>query len=327
MNPQKIIAQSLVPLRRNMISLMSWGLVLLSLLSMTRFINRADWWLVDLCSHFPVQYGLLALLCVGLAVWKRAWLLGSIAGLLLLINFSVFAEYRSTVPYHPVPGKTFTLYLANVWRLNAGLDRTIDDILQVAPHCVFLMEVTPAHLDPLQPLLQHFPSQIIYPKENTTGFLFLSQYPVMTSQIITRADHGHRAILVAELSIDHHPVIIYGVHPHAPAWRKRFQKRNTQLRWLAERLDDHEDPAIVVGDFNATPFSPAFQAFLTASGLHDPRQENGWYPSWPVYMPLWWLPIDHILVNSQLQISQFSTRSSIGSDHYPVVATLVFSQR
>jgi endonuclease/exonuclease/phosphatase (EEP) superfamily protein YafD len=81
-------------------------------------------------------------------------------------------------------------------------------------------------------------------------------------------------------------------------------------------------PVIVAGDFNATPFSPIFRKVIKISGLKDSREGFGWQPSWPTYVPLLWLPIDHILVSSEIQVHNRATGSFIGSDHYPVFADL-----
>jgi endonuclease/exonuclease/phosphatase family metal-dependent hydrolase len=308
------------PVQQRLKGVLVGSLVILAALSGIRFITLPDIWLIDLCAHFPVQYGLLAVVLCGICLWRRHLALGGVALLLAGVNLSVFISYRPHTAGFPPHNTTLRLYLANVWRFNTHLGTLSKEIERLNADCVFLMEVTPNHLPALQPLLNQFPVRLVHPMPDTTGFVFLSRHAVANSQIITSPEHGNRAILVAELQLPQTTLMLYGIHPKAPVWRPRFHKRNALFWWLAEQVRAKALPTIVVGDFNATPFSPAFQAFLDRSSLVDPRRQHGWHPSWPSYMPLCWLPIDHILVSSAFRVHHFSTTPSIGSDHAPVFA-------
>ena len=82
-------------------------------------------------------------------------------------------------------------------------------------------------------------------------------------------------------------------------------------------------PLAVVGDFNATPWSAHFRRWTSAAGMHIGRGSQGLAYTWPTSMPLLWIPIDTCVVNNGLQIVTQRRGSRIGSDHYPLVTTLV----
>ena len=295
---------------------------ILALLSISRFTGITEYWLVDLCSHFPVQYGIVSLVLLVICLWSKRFLLGILAAILCMMNFSIFVDYRAT-SQPPLSGEnTFTVYLANVWRFNPVFTKLEQEITHVDADCVLLLEVTPEWREPLQPIIQHFPYHLGEVAKGPTGFLFLSRYPIIDHHVSSFAEHGKRPLLSATLQIEQKRVTFYGVHPHAPVLRRKFHNRNRQLLWLADRIAGSPDPVIVAGDFNTTPFSPVFQEVLARSGLKDPRVEAGWQPSWPTYMPLFWLPIDHILVSSEIQVYRVSTGKFIWSDHYPIIAEL-----
>jgi endonuclease/exonuclease/phosphatase family metal-dependent hydrolase len=77
---------------------------------------------------------------------------------------------------------------------------------------------------------------------------------------------------------------------------------------------------IVLGDFNCTPWSPAYRA-LCVPGL---RSATRLALSWHAKLPLW--PIDHIFYRGPLEVIRSGTWSAAGardaSDHLPVIAEL-----
>jgi endonuclease/exonuclease/phosphatase family metal-dependent hydrolase len=100
-------------------------------------------------------------------------------------------------------------------------------------------------------------------------------------------------------------------------------RRNEQLALLAERARAVTLPLVVVGDMNITPFSPWFQQLLVDGALRSAADGFGWQPSWPSFIPLAGIQIDHALVNSRVAVEHFTRGSPTGSDHLPIVTDLV----
>jgi endonuclease/exonuclease/phosphatase family metal-dependent hydrolase len=101
----------------------------------------------------------------------------------------------------------------------------------------------------------------------------------------------------------------------------QLQSSRLIARWIAGGL-----PWIVMGDFNATPDSPALKA-LTSSGLRNavPLEAGG---SWHDFTGTEdGDRIDHILVTESwtvvdAAVSHHRPGGRLPSDHWPVVATL-----
>ncbi|MCI0525996.1 MAG: hypothetical protein L0Y56_00890, partial [Nitrospira sp.] len=56
--------------------------------------------------------------------------------------------------------------------------------------------------------------------------------------------------------------------------------------------------------------------------LKDSRDGFGIQASWPTFVPLFLIPLDHCLVHSSVQVLDRRLGPKIGSDHYPVMIKL-----
>lgn len=83
-----------------------------------------------------------------------------------------------------------------------------------------------------------------------------------------------------------------------------------------------DQPLIVMGDFN-TPLDSTFFAPLRARLRHTfETAGSGYAKTWPMPLPV--LDIDHIWVSHHFRIVHSEHRSSLLSDHRPVIADLEF---
>ena len=100
-------------------------------------------------------------------------------------------------------------------------------------------------------------------------------------------------------------------------------ERDHGLAAIAPMLDALPGRRVVLGDFNATPWNDAFQAMRRECGL-SAGSTRWWLPSWPDPLPgLLRVPIDHVLVGGDLTVVEARLGPSIGSDHRPVLATIL----
>ena len=79
------------------------------------------------------------------------------------------------------------------------------------------------------------------------------------------------------------------------------------------------DGLIVVGDFNASPYTPAYRGFVEAAGLATFRPFPASYPAGPAEFGI---PIDHVLARGA-RVTQLQALPTIGSDHRPATATVI----
>jgi endonuclease/exonuclease/phosphatase (EEP) superfamily protein YafD len=135
---------------------------------------------------------------------------------------------------------------------------------------------------------------------------------------------GERPYLEVDLAVDERVVTVLGVHPGSPTLTDASDSRarNRSLNHIGRSIRDRDRPLIVAGDFNITPWSPHFRDLITASGLRNVAQGQGWIPTWPRQFWPVRVPIDHVLIRGPFAVQSLTRGPSIGSDHFPVIADL-----
>jgi endonuclease/exonuclease/phosphatase family metal-dependent hydrolase len=120
----------------------------------------------------------------------------------------------------------------------------------------------------------------------------------------------------ATLGGDFSGLNIIGVHfPRVPHIEAQFR----QMAVLLEYLDEMPGTFVLMGDFNATPFSALSSEFSDRTQMRRLTS----IPSWPAFGELPQFGIDHIFVSREIRLlekARIGRRS--GSDHYPVTVTV-----
>ena len=111
-------------------------------------------------------------------------------------------------------------------------------------------------------------------------------------------------------------LIVIGAHTiRFPHTRAQFR----QVRALSRFIETMPGAKIVMGDFNATPFSRVTRTVEEETGLVRLTA----LPPWPAWVELPQVAIDHIFASPELRmIEDERVGRPTGSDHYPIVMTL-----
>jgi endonuclease/exonuclease/phosphatase (EEP) superfamily protein YafD len=113
------------------------------------------------------------------------------------------------------------------------------------------------------------------------------------------------------------------IHPLSPYDASRAALNQEQLGFAAEWAGANEGPTVVVGDFNASPWSYGFRRLVTESGLLDSQRGFGLELSYPATtIPLFQVSIDHLLHSDDLAVVDRRLGPRLGSDHFPLIVDL-----
>jgi endonuclease/exonuclease/phosphatase (EEP) superfamily protein YafD len=265
---------------------------------------------------------LLFFLSVVMAVKRRWWLVGITVICMAVHLFYILPVYLS--PRESLAGpksETVKILTSNVRRYNTHHQPVLDLISKETPDVVTLQELDDVWLKDLKPLNETYPYRRIIRMNYRERLALYSRLPIITSQ---EKNFGSFRIpvLITTLDVKGHHLVIYTTHLTSPSTLWDARARNQALLQLAQEIHVVKEPAILIGDMNISPWSPYFYDLLRTSGLKDSREGFGIQASWPTYVPLFLIPVDHCLVHPSIQVLDRRIGPKIGSDHYPILIKL-----
>lgn len=280
---------------------------------------------LELFSHFRLQYLAASILLVAafaLLRWRNYALM---AGAAIAINGWLVAPWYLPVDDRPATNAAdaaIVVMCANVLASNGNGDGLVALVRETGPDLLVVVEVTPAWADALSALDGSYPYRVVEPRSDPHGIALYSKFPLESSAVVSTASIRSPDI-VATAVIGGARLGIIATHPAAPIGSSNFAMRNLHLDSLATLAANTPGPLIVVGDLNVTMWSVYYTRLEEKSGLVNARRGIGIVPTWPTFLPPAMIPIDHVLVTPDIGVVDFDTGPRIGSDHLPIVATLV----
>lgn len=300
-------------------SLIWAGVLLLCVMTMGALLAR-NWWVFDLFTHFRAHYVLLALVLLVIALLARRF----VAAVVTMICGAVHAVWllplflAPSVALTDVPGSDIRLATINMLSTNPTPERVIAVLDQYQPDIVALQEVTPWW--PMAPavVLDTYPYQAPLAWELGRSVTLISRYPITAHQMWSGGGMNLQ-FPVLSLDIDGRSITVIAVHPPYPGKPEHNRTRQAYLDNIAEAIRQLSGPVVVLGDFNATPFSPVLTDMVSTAGLRNAAEGFGYLATWPSSMGLLGIPIDQVFVSREFAVSQAVVGSEMGSDHAPFI--------
>ena len=280
------------------------------------------WWLLDLLSHFRVQYFLgLAVVSLLLMFLKRrkaslCFAAFAVVNLCTIVPLYLGGEHQPTDS-----AKVFRAMLMNVNTRHGDPVRVAEAIRQYDPDILVLAEVDVAWLAGLRDATKHYKHYTSHPRDDNFGIALYSRLPVSRCQTVYIGDAQVPSV-IAEVDTDSGPYTVIGTHPLPAVSAEYSRLRNDQLAKLAATVRGATSPVILLGDLNMSPWSYYFGRFLTQSGLRDSSRGRGVQPTWPTFSPVFLIPIDHCLHSGEIKVVNREVGPRVGSDHYPLIVDL-----
>ncbi len=277
-------------------------------------IRRA--WPMELVQHFRPHMIIAGIagtvLC--LVVGER-WEWAAISAGLALINYAAMPEPRwVNAEGHLASSPGLTVVWANVWHKQGPLERTLA-WAKAQNADVILIGEYPAS-DVAAALPGDYPHRLdpgpVADRKYARRVVAFSRLPVVNGEIVQGPGPCIRPFVKFAVEIDGRPLTIVGSHPVPPTLPKLLTERDRHFGNLSALMSE---PFVLAGDFNVTPWSPAFASI--------PGRRVGAYalkPTWASSLPLLGLPIDHIMVSSVIKVSDYQVAASTGSDHRAILA-------
>jgi endonuclease/exonuclease/phosphatase (EEP) superfamily protein YafD len=280
---------------------------------------RYSYWLELLCNFQVLIFiSMLPFPALFFAVRRKKW--AAFLTLFLLLSgwsaFSVFVPSRQKLADGDNSLKILSF---NVYHQNDEFEKFIELAERVDPDIVVLLEFSPKWKKHVDQIREKYPFVLLKPRLAGSGVAIYSRLPLKDVYVYrpNRKLPGFRVVR-CRMVLGNRNINLFAVHMLSPRSQRNLEIRNRQLIELAEIVNDYEGEKIVVGDFNATTWSPFLQDFVSATKLRDSRQGYGLQPTWPANS--WWLriPIDHAFVSGGISVMDRAVLAGDGSDHLPI---------
>ena len=283
------------------------------------------WWGLALIAHFRPHLAALSLVSVGLGLLWRARIGAALSLALLAVNTAPLLPYLGLATRSSAaPPANLRVLAYNMHREDTDRPAFRELIEREQPDLVVLSEIS----GDVTALAQETALPAYRAGEPSAGLLYgivlFSRWPVQDWHVERSAD-GVGSVLSAELCASERwqgCLRVIALHAAPPFW----DGADTQAQQLeiAARLaaEAHEHRAVLAGDLDLTPWSPAFAELLARGGLVDTGLSRGLTATWLSRLPFLGLMIDHVLVSPDITVIDNRLGAQIGSEHFPVTVDL-----
>lgn len=287
------------------------------LLTLTGFWGRF-WWIFDITSHFRVQYCVILTLFASLFLMGRKYWQTGIAVGGALLNFVLIAPLSFGGTIVASEKVSVRVLKVNLQVTNSAYDKVKNLIQSASPDILILEEYDKVWREKLDGALDDYPYLTISSWKNGWGIGLYSRMQMENAEA-RLIKTSPIPFVTAKIIVEGKPVTLIGSHLQDPLTSVRTNVRNIQLSGLAQVVKKVQNPVMLLGDLNISPWSPHFKDFIEESGLSESRKETGLRLTWPTnFFPLK-TSIDHCLTSAGVLIHSVTLGADIGSDHYPLI--------
>ncbi len=293
-------------------------------------------WPAELFSHFPVQYALAQFAGIAFFLLLRPRWLGLISLPLLGLNLWLLAPYYwqdGSAHAATAPAVTLRVMTLNINAENPHVDLVVQAIEAENPDLLLLVEITPGWWEaaPVE-FRERYPYRATEITDSPFGIALVSRRPFVYHDIFHFGIYGRPAI-AAQICLDSPeagaaaPCLhVVAVHPDPPITPNLARSRDGLISEVGEYLRGvSEKRRLVMGDMNATPWSPVLRHFMEQNGLRDSALGYGVHPTWfSRWLPLG-IPIDQILHSDGISVLDRRVGPEVGSDHFAVTADIALT--
>ena len=317
---------------------LSAGVVFLVILNLFSLAASQDWAL-DLLTHFRFQYTAafaVTALCLLLLRWLK---MAAIAALGLAFNGWFVAPLllpnadsrRAAELRDDDTAPSLTVLHYNVHTSNPRKADVAAMIRNSGADVVLLQEINQGWVDALDDQLPGYRLAAAEPRTDNFGIgMWLREDKAIEVVYLDTSpmalDKTDVPAIDALLRFDASHIQLISLHTLPPVSRLYSETRNEQLLFATEMATLADDPFLLIGDLNATPWSAQYRKMVRDGGLTDSLRGNGFDglsapgASWPAGMlSLGMIPIDHALTRNGAVVTQRTLGDATGSDHRPLL--------
>lgn len=241
--------------------------------------------------------------------------------LLLIINIALAVpSFYFVAPHAPLSSEGIRALTFNLGKGTLDPKRIVTMLREENADLVLLLGVNQNEMQFLDEL------GVLYPHQAVCSQTFLCQMALMSKKELHQVTFTHRdqntpVTTSAYIHFKDRKIHLLGVELSHPF---KEGNRQAEIDYLINRISSINEPLILLGTFNATPWSWTLSDLQMRAGL-DRHYTIG--ANWPAARgPYPQFLIDHILTRGQFRTENVFTGQKTESNHFPVVVDLSLSQ-
>ena len=318
-------------------AIIAWTLTLMFLLMNLLPLVHCDYWVFRLFEYPRFQKLVIGLACLIILLLLRPAvenffyvLFGIVAACVLFLAVKIFPYTpfaKREVQQHSSDGKAdIGIYTANVLQTNQQYSKLLQQIREVNPDMVFLVETDEKWAAAVHELEKDYPHTLQKPLDNTYGLLFYSRFPLRNPQVLFRVDEEVPSIETEAQLPCGDWIKVYGLHPKPPVPGESLYAtaKDKELMKVAFEVKEQTKPCIVMGDLNDVAWSHVTKLFRKVSGLLDPRRGRGFFSTFSANNRIMRFPLDYLFCSSHFGLCSMRRLPHNGSDHFPMFIHLCY---
>jgi endonuclease/exonuclease/phosphatase (EEP) superfamily protein YafD len=211
--------------------------------------------------------------------------------------------------------KAVHIVSANVHTANSHYTKALSVIATQNPDIIALTETDTRWIENIAFLEKTYVHSLKHPRPDNFGMAVYSKMPFQAEIV----DTGDYKLPMAVLDFaDFRLIVAHPIHPVSP---NNLHENKRYIEAIAQYATDSEKPVIVAGDLNSTLWGNAITPLFNADLIS--LNPSGIAYTWPSHLPFLAMQIDHFFVRG-VKAADFKVLPNIGSDHYPIQATVAF---
>ncbi len=287
-----------------------------------------DNWIVSVIPNFFLYFGPFYIIGLVIIV-KCKQLFSTGCRVILATTYLSLLIYQGNFLYPFFPNNTvqaatplypdYSLLYMNIWKPNTSYDEVRQLISENNPDFLAVVELS-AKWDSELSVQSTHPFRIMHLRQDCFGIGLYSKYPIVEIED-TELKRLPIPVIRAQATLPSGKQLeIIALHLLPPLGDESLRVNDEIYNAISSELEEVKTPLILLGDFNATPNSVRFNRFVERNGLSHSMWGRGLFSTWTGRSKFLRLTIDHILMRSNVEISEIGVQRDIGSDHLPIGA-------
>ena len=275
----------------------------------------------DFFNHLRLQYACSLLVALGISAFLKLRRLTLVS--LALIALNILPALWLYLPAHHEPianAKPIKILDMNLLYSVTDYGPAIAQIKATDPDILVFQELSPYAVQSLKNVLSTYPYSKALPSPNPSGHGIYSRIPFSE---IKESPYFLNTFTVehAKFQLGGKKITLVNLHTYPPASVQGILGNLAILQYL-KKLRQSDEEMIVIGDYNATPWSRYFCLLVDQLQLRDTEAGLGPQFSWPAGELPFYVPIDHCCISSGIGCLVRKVLAKTESDHLALYVEL-----